>query len=194
MKIENIRSALKNKTIGIAGCGGLGSNCAVSLARSGIGKLILVDFDIVNESNLNRQYFFHEQIGANKVTALKANIYKIDRGVEIEAHILKLDPSSVAELFRACDVIIEAFDVDVEKQMIIETVLSVMPEKYIISGQGLAGYGNNDAIQTQSIGNLFIIGDGEREVSYEEPPLGPRVGVVANMQANLALELLLKTD
>jgi len=194
MTVEDIRNALANKVVGIAGCGGLGSNCAVSLARSGIGKLVLVDFDTVDRSNLNRQYFFSEQIGEYKATALKVNINRIDKEVVVEHHILELDPSTVTKLFNNCDLIIEAFDVDVEKQMIIETVLSEMPDKYIISGQGLAGYGNNDTIRTQSIGNLFIIGDAEREVTNDQPPLGPRVGVVANMQANLALELLLKTD
>lgn len=194
MKLEEIKQRLKSKTVGIAGCGGLGSNCAVALARSGVGKLILIDFDKVEESNLNRQYFFRDQIGQPKAMALQENIRRIDNTIVTEEHILELDPSAVQALFADCDLIIEAFDTGHAKQMIIETVLDAMPEKYIITGQGLAGYGNNESIRTQRLGNLFIIGDGEREVSDDLPPLGPRVAVVAGMQANLALELMLKDE
>lgn len=194
MTTEEIRDQLKDKTVGIAGCGGLGSNCAIALARTGIGKLVLVDFDRVEKSNLNRQYFFRDQIGDYKADALRENIRRIDGTVEIEAHVIKLDSDSVFALFNDCDIIVEAFDVDTEKQMIIETVLGDMPEKYIISGQGLAGYGNNDSIRTEKHGNLFIVGDGKSGVSEQQPPLAPRVGVVANLQANLVLEILLKQD
>lgn len=194
MKLEAIRKSLKSRTVGIAGCGGLGSNCAVALARSGIGKLILVDFDKVEESNLNRQYFFHDQLGQPKSMALKESIHRIDQSIDIDSQIIKLDPTSVVDLFSSCDVIVEAFDSDHEKQMIIETVLDKFPDKYIISGQGLAGYGNNDSIRTQRLGNLFVIGDGMIAVSEEHPPLGPRVAVVAGMQANLVLEILLNED
>lgn len=194
MTTKEIRHRLKNKVVGIAGCGGLGSNCAVSLARTGIGRLILVDYDRVEESNLNRQYFFREQVGMPKALALRDNIYRIDARIMVEPHILELNPENLVDLFSECDVIVEAFDTDHAKHMIIETVLADMPGKYIVSGQGLAGYGNNESIKTQSAGNLFIIGDGERAVSDDQPPLGPRVAVVANMQANLVLELLLKED
>ena len=194
MKLEDIRHKLKSKTIGIAGCGGLGSNCAVALARTGIGKMVLVDFDKVEESNLNRQYFFRNQIGEFKADALRANIHSIDEDIELETHVIKLDSHSVEGLFVDCDIIIEAFDTDDAKQMIIETVLADMPGKIIISGQGLAGYGNNESLRTHAHGNLFIVGDAATEVSEHQPPLAPRVGIVAGMQANLALELLLKED
>ncbi len=194
MNLEQIRHKLLHCTVGIAGCGGLGSNAAVALARVGIGKLILVDFDRVEASNLNRQYYFREQIGQPKVEALKQNIHAIDPEITVETHMLTLDPEMVVELFSGCDVIIEAFDTDRAKQMIIETVLTDMPEKYLISGQGLAGFGDNEDITTRQYDRLFIIGDGLREVSDGLPPLAPRVGVVANMQANLALEILLKNE
>lgn len=194
MTLTEIRERIKRKSVGIAGCGGLGSNCAVALARTGIGKLVLVDYDRVEESNLNRQYFFRHQVGLPKAEALRDNILKIDEQVIIDAHITKLEAKSVIELFSACDIIIEAFDADHAKQMIIETVLSELPEIPLISGQGLAGYGNNEGIITRKLGNLYIIGDGQTAVCEDEPPLAPRVGIVANMQANLALDLLLKDD
>ena len=194
MKLEQIRHALIHKTVGIAGCGGLGSNCAVALARAGIGKLVLVDFDRVEASNLNRQYFFREQIGMFKVRALRDNIMDIDDSLIIETHVDQLDEKGVKNYFSDCDLIVEAFDTAAAKQMIIETVLGEMPEKYILSGQGLAGYGNNDSLVMRRSGNLFTIGDGETEVSDNMPPLAPRVAIVANMQANLALELLLEKE
>jgi len=194
MTTEEIRHQLSDKVVGIAGCGGLGSNCAVALARVGIGKLVLADFDRVEESNLNRQYFLREQIGEFKAEALRDIIHRIDEGVTTETHVVNLDPESVQAFFADCDIIVEAFDTDHAKLMIIETVLDKMPEKYIVSGQGLAGYGNNESIQTRRHGKLLIVGDGGSPVSDDNPPLGPRVGIVANMQANLVLEVLLNED
>ena len=192
--VEEIREKLRTRSVGIAGCGGLGSNAAVALARVGIGRLVLADYDKVEPSNLNRQYYFSGQTGMFKVNALRDNIHLIDEAVTVEPHIVSLDPANVVELFADCDIIIEAFDKDDAKHMIIETVIAEMPEKYIISGQGLAGFGKNESIATRQFDRLYIIGDGQEEVSEENPPLGPRVGVVSNMQANLALELLLKND
>lgn len=190
--MSNYKDILKTKTVGIAGCGGLGSNCAVSLARVGIGKLIIADFDVIVESNLNRQYFFYDQIGKEKAVALKENIARINPDTKVEAHVKKLDPASIKELFRDCDVIVEAFDLADMKQMIIETVLSEMPDKYIVSGVGLAGWGKNDLLKTKQFGKLFICGDFEKEVSDSEPPLAPRVCIVANMEANIVMEILLE--
>ncbi|HNW89806.1 MAG TPA: sulfur carrier protein ThiS adenylyltransferase ThiF [Bacteroidales bacterium] len=191
MNFEKIRSILKTKTIGIAGCGGLGSNCAVALARVGIGKLIICDFDIIVESNLNRQYFFYDQIGQKKAHALKENIHRINPAVTIEAHDIKLDPENIIELFSGCDIIVEAFDRADMKKMIIETVLNKMPDLPLVSGIGLSGWGNSNAIQMKQSGDLYICGDGISEATEDNPPLAPRVGIAANMQANTVLEILL---
>jgi sulfur carrier protein ThiS adenylyltransferase len=186
-----IYDTLKTKTVGIAGCGGLGSNCAMALARVGIGRLILADFDVVSNSNLNRQYFFNDQIGMLKVYALKENLLRVNADVKINAFDLRLCSNDVLEIFSDCDVIIEAFDLAKMKQMIIETVLMFMPDKYLISGMGLAGWGGNNLIKTTDYDKLIVCGDGEIEISETLPPLAPRVGIVAHMQANMALELLL---
>jgi sulfur carrier protein ThiS adenylyltransferase len=191
---EEIRNRIKNKTVGIAGCGGLGSNCAVSLARIGIGKLIIADFDIVSKDNLNRQYFFYDQIGILKVRALKENIQRIDKNVIVETHEIKLDQVNIIKVFSNCDVIVEAFDIAEMKQMIIETILAHFPEKYIVAASGIAGWGNNNSITTRQIGKLFLCGDGLTEVSDGMPPLAPRVGIVANLEANQVLEILLNTS
>ena len=179
------------KTVGIAGSGGLGSNCAVALARVGIGKLIIADFDTIDETNLNRQYFFYDQIGQKKVVALCDNIKKINPDTIVECHDVKLDPDKILELYSECNVIVEAFDLAEAKQMIIETVLEKLPRIPLVTGNGLAGWGLNNLIKTQKIDDFYICGDQYFEVSDDLPPLAPRVGIVANMQANQVLEILL---
>ena len=183
--------SLKEKTVGIAGCGGLGSNCSIALARIGIGKLIIADFDVIVQSNLNRQYFFIDQLGMYKVDALQTNIERVNTDVIVEKHCIKLSPDNVTQVFKNCDVIVEAFDLAEMKKMLIETVLTEMPEKYIISGSGMAGWGNNNTIKTINYEKLYICGDLTTEISENTPPLAPRVGIVANMQANQVVELLL---
>jgi sulfur carrier protein ThiS adenylyltransferase len=189
--MTELKKILSSKCIGIAGCGGLGSNCAVALARVGIGKLVIADFDVIVESNLNRQYFFFDQIGEKKSYALRDNLNRINPAVAVEAHDIRLKPEDILKIFNDCDVIVEAFDLADQKQMIIETVLSEMPGKPVVSGVGLAGWGDSNSIKVKRIGNLYICGDEKNEVSEEMPPLAPRVGIVANMEANVVLEILL---
>ncbi len=194
MRFTEIKEILRSKKIGIAGCGGLGSNCAVALARTGIGNLVLADFDVVRKSNLNRQHYFTDQLDQKKVFALEDNLFFINPAVKIEAHDVKLDPQNIIELFKDCDIIIEAFDDAEMKQMIIEMVMEKFPDKPIISGMGMAGFGDNNSIRTEQYGNLYVCGDMHSEVSDEKPPLAPRVGIVAMMQANQAVQILLADE
>jgi sulfur carrier protein ThiS adenylyltransferase len=186
-----IKRILKKKSVGIAGAGGLGSNCAVALARVGVGRLVIADFDVITKQNLNRQYYFLEQIGQKKVFALADNIFYINPYINVEPHDKKLKPHHIKPLFGKCDVIIEAFDLAEMKEMLIETVLEELPDKPLIVGLGMAGWGDNNSIKTRESGNLYICGDERSEINELLPPLAPRVGIVAHMQANLALELLL---
>lgn len=194
MTFEYIRSNLARYTVGIAGAGGLGSNCAVALARSGIGKLILVDFDTISESNLNRQYYFSDQIGQYKVDALKFNIQKINFDVDVVTIREKLNEINAVEILSECDIVVEAFDKAEEKRMLIETLLSEFPDKPLVSGLGMAGFGNTDDLKVRQIDNLYICGDEKTEISDNNPPFAPRVGIVANMQANIVVELLLNKN
>lgn len=187
----DLKKILLKKTVGIAGCGGLGSNCAIALARVGIGKLIIADFDVIVKRNLNRQYYFYNQIGKKKCYALKENISLINSDINVDANDLKLNPESIVGLFSSCDVIVEAFDLAEMKQMIIETVLTQLPKIPIVSGIGLAAWGNSNSIHCEKSNQLIICGDQLNEVSELLPPLAPRVGIVANMQANEVLEILL---
>ncbi len=182
---------LKKACVGIAGAGGLGSNCAMALARIGIGELVIVDFDRIEESNLNRQYYFTEQVGMKKVLALEENILKANPGVKVTAHDLILDKNNLVEIFAECDVIVEAFDRAESKEMIIETIQSQLPDTPLVVGLGLAGWGDSNAIRSRQVGNLYICGDEKSETSTSLPPLAPRVGIVANMQANQVVEIIL---
>ena len=192
MNFSQIVEKLKNKTVGIAGCGGLGSNCAVALARVGVGKLVIADFDVIEESNLNRQYYFYSQIGTKKSDSLKDNIKLINPSCKVDAHDIKLDSHSIIDIYSNCDVIVEAFDRADMKQLIIETVLEKLPQTPLVIGLGMAGWGDNNSLGSRQVDNLFICGDELKEVSDQLPPLAPRVGIVANMQANTVLEILLK--
>jgi len=191
MTFEEIKAKLKNHTVGIAGAGGLGSNCAIALARTGIGKLIISDFDVVNESNLNRQYFFKNQIGQKKVEALKENIKRINPDVKITSHDIKLNEHNMVEIYKDCDVMVEAFDLAEMKKMLIESFLSEQPETPIVIGIGMAGWGKSNEINFRKSDNLYICGDEQSEIAGDNPPLAPRVGMVANMQANAVVEILL---
>lgn len=191
LNFEEITARLRNKTVGIAGAGGLGSNCAVALARTGIGKLIIADFDIIKTENLNRQYFFTDQVGQKKVYALRDIIKRINPGVEVEVHDMKLEPGNIGQIFKSCNIIVEAFDMAEMKKLLIETVIAEMADKFLILGSGIAGFGNNSSIKTTNTGNIYICGDQENKAGNTSPPLAPKVGIVANMQANQVLELLL---
>ena len=185
---------LRKAVIGIAGAGGLGSNIAVSLARAGIGKLIIADFDIIEPSNLNRQQFFIHQIGMPKVEALKENLLVVNPFSEYEIHNLKIDSGNISDIFSKVNIMAEAFDKAEMKQMLIETWLTEFSEIPIIAGSGLAGYGKNELLHTRKYGNLYICGDEETELTEGITPMAPRVGIVANMQANLILELLANSN
>lgn len=191
MTFEEIKEKLANKRVGIAGCGGLGSNCAVALARVGIGTLVIADFDVISESNLNRQYFFKDQIGLKKVDALAANIGRINPVVKVYSSDVKLVPGNIASVFGGCNVVVEAFDQSDQKEMFIETVLADLPSVPLVIGLGMAGWGRNESIHCRSIDNLYICGDEVSEIGPDMPPIAPRVGIVSNMQANVVLEILL---
>jgi sulfur carrier protein ThiS adenylyltransferase len=187
-----ILSILQSSTVGIAGAGGLGSNAAVSLARAGLGRLIIADHDRVEMSDLNRQYYFMEQVGKPKVEALLENMRRINPFSQYEVHAVRVEPGNVAAIFGTADVLVEALDKAEMKQMLVNTWLSLFPQKPIIVASGLAGLGKSEKLHTRRMGSLYVCGDEQTECEECISPMAPRVGIVANMQANLALELLVK--
>ena len=191
MTFDEIKQHLKHYTVGIAGAGGLGSNVAMHLTRVGIGKLIVADFDVVQESNLNRQFYFRHQLGAKKVEALKTNLLAINPELNIVIHSIKLDSLSIKEIFSDVDIMVEAFDRAEMKEVIAEVFQTEYPNIPLVMGNGMAGWGKSNEMRVNRFGNLYICGDGVSEIADELPPLSPRVGICAAMQANVVLELLL---
>ncbi|MGB8490623.1 MAG: sulfur carrier protein ThiS adenylyltransferase ThiF [Bacteroidales bacterium] len=192
MTVAEIEKKLKRFSVGIAGAGGLGSNCAASLARCGIGTLIISDFDNVEEKNLSRQFYFRNQVGMPKTAALKENLLRIRPDLNVEIHTGRIDRKNIGEIFSGCDVIVEAFDRSDMKEMFIEQVQQNMPLVPLIVGSGMAGWGNCNRIRCRKLDDsLYVCGDESSEISDELPPLAPGVGIVANMQADVVLEILL---
>lgn len=175
--------------IGIAGTGGLGSNVATHLVRAGITNLVLIDDDLVNASNLNRQFFFATQIGQEKILALRDNLLAINNELSLTLHCEKLTAKNIQQIFADCDLVIECLDNIDDKKMLVEEMSSV--NKTIIAASGIGGWGNSEAITLKKIGrNLYCIGDGVSDTQTKNPQ-SPRVGMVAAMQANTAISLIL---
>jgi sulfur carrier protein ThiS adenylyltransferase len=187
-----IHQKIKNSVVGIAGLGGLGSAIAIALARVGVGSLILVDFDLVEPSNLNRQQYFVHQIGMSKVEALQKNIALVNPYVKARTHREKIDRNNVERIFKEAEVVVEAFDRAEEKAMLINTVSEKMPDKYIVAASGVAGYGENNEIKTVRFSSkIFIVGDQETAAQPGVGLMAPRVGIAAHHQANTVLRILL---
>lgn len=181
---------LQKATVGIVGCGGLGSNAAVALVRAGIGRLILADDDVVEESNLNRQYYFQSDIGKAKVKALTLHLKAINPQVHLKTIQKRLQSNEIAELFKDADILIEAFDRAEEKAWLIESWCMAFPKRPIVCASGLSGIGNTEDLKVRNTGNIYIVGDGETDMNMGL--CSARVAIAANMQANIAIELLIK--
>lgn len=189
---DQIKVILKQYTVGIAGAGGLGSNVAMALTRVGIGKLIIADFDIVSEGNLNRQFYFRDQLNRKKVDALKENLLRINPDIIIETHVLTLTKENIIPTFANVDIMVEAFDKDEMKLMIVEEFQTSSPNIPLVVGNGMAGWGKSNEMRVQALGNLYICGDNETEIGPDMPPMAPRVGICAAMQANTVMTVLLQ--
>ncbi len=190
-----VHKRMKKATVGIAGLGGLGSAVAIALARIGVGTLVLVDFDIVEPSNLNRQNFFIDQIGKAKTEAMRDILASVNPYVKVFTHRVELNRMNIPKLFKMADVIVECFDRAEEKAMILETVAELLPDTFIIGASGLAGYGDSNSIKTWRItGKMYLIGDLEKAAEPGRGLMAPRVGIAAHHQANLAVSLLIDPE
>ncbi|MDI6731660.1 MAG: sulfur carrier protein ThiS adenylyltransferase ThiF [Candidatus Margulisbacteria bacterium] len=176
--------------IGIAGLGGLGSNCAFNLVRSGFRKLVLCDYDVIEPSNLNRQFYFNDQLGMPKVEALKTNLLRINSNLELEMNEIKLDNENIGNIFSSCSIVVEALDKAEHKKIMAEEFGK--SGKLFVSASGLAGWGKSDEIKCRQISaSFYLIGDGKTEASSQKPPCSPRVNIAAAKQADMILEWVL---
>lgn len=186
---------LQATTVAVCGLGGLGSNIAISLARAGVGKLILVDFDRVDVTNLHRQQYKANQVGLPKPEALLANLKEIAPYTEFEMHFEKVTADNAVSLLANADLICEAFDNAETKAMLVNTVLENMPEKFLVAASGMAGYASGNSITTRKVTKRFYVcGDGESDVADGFGLIAPRVMLCAAHQALTAIRLILGLD
>lgn len=189
---RKIQEKISSAGVAICGLGGLGSNIAFALARCGIGRLHLIDFDRVDLTNLNRQQYTIEQLGRPKPEALKDELLACNPYLQIDTDFVKISEKNIGDLLKNETYICEAFDVPEQKAMLTNYVLEHFPEKYLVGASGMAGYGNSNRIQTRKImKNYYLCGDGISEAGEYGGLMAPRVMICAAHQANQIVELII---
>jgi len=187
-----IYEKLKQAEIAVSGLGGLGSNIAVMLARTGIGHLHLVDFDKVDLSNLNRQVYTIQHIGMPKTDALKAIIGEINPYIKVTTENVYISEDNVKRVFASYSIVCEAFDNPENKAMLINELSRSCPTAKIVSGSGMAGYGSSNTIRTKKVfGNVYLCGDRVTDIGNGIGLMSPRVSICAAHQANMVVRLIL---
>ena len=186
-----MQKKFSSATVAVCGLGGLGSNIAIALARAGVGKLILIDFDRVDTTNLHRQQYKTTQIGINKTDALFENLKEIAPYIELITHTIRITEENAAEFLKNADIICEAFDNAEAKAMLTNLVLETLHDKYLVAASGMAGFGSANTIQTRRVAKRFYLcGDGASDVQTEGSLVASRVMLCAAHQAHTVLRIL----
>lgn len=185
-----LRARLAETRVGLAGAGGLGSNCAALLVRSGIRRLYVADPDVVTLSNLNRQFFLPRHVGQLKVAALGAMLRAINPDVELDLRPIRLDPAAALSFFRPCPLVVEAVDAAETKRSLVESLLEA--GHVVVSASGMAGWGGD--MRRRILGRLTVVGDFTSAVGPDGPAMGPRVQMAAAMQADEVLRRILDAE
>lgn len=188
---EELQNKFSSATVAVCGLGGLGSNISIALARAGIGKLILIDFDRVDITNLHRQQYKASQLGEYKTAALASDLKEIAPYIELESHTVRVTEENAIGLLKDADVICEAFDNAECKAMLTNTVLEAMPDKYLVAASGMAGLGSANSIRTRKItGRFYLCGDEVSDVAAAGSLVASRVMLCAAHQAHAVLRIL----
>ena len=188
---DKIQDKFDAASVAVCGLGGLGSNVAVSLARAGVGRLILIDFDKVDVSNLHRQQYKAAQVGMHKTEALAANLQEIAPYIAVETYTERISEDNFYSLLKEADVICEAFGNAQAKAMLVNGVMERMPEKYLVAASGMAGFGSANAIRTRRVTERFYLcGDGVSDVADDIGLISSRVMLCAAHEAHVILRIL----
>ena len=188
---KELHRAFSSATVAVCGLGGLGSNIAIALARAGLGKLILIDFDRVDITNLHRQQYKATQIGMYKTDALTVNLREIAPYIKLETHTERITEDNVLTLLKDADIICEAFDDAECKAMLTNTVLSEMRDKYLVAASGMAGLYDANRIKTRKVTSKFYLcGDEKSDVADGIGLVSSRVMICASHQAHTVLRIL----
>ncbi len=190
---KGLQDQFSRATVAICGLGGLGSNIAIALARAGVGQLILIDFDRVEITNLHRQQYKAVQVGREKTDALAENIREIAPYIHLQTHTAEITPENGARLLAGADVVCEAFDRAEAKAMLANTVLTALPEAFLVASSGMAGLGSANLIKTRQVGRRFYLcGDEISDVAGGIGLVSSRVMLCAAHQAHMVLRILAK--
>ena len=192
---KDLQEKFSSATVAVCGLGGLGSNIAIALARVGIGKLILIDFDCVDITNLHRQQYKVNQIGLHKADALAENLIEIAPYTEVKAVAEKITEENFADLLKEADVVCEAFDNAEAKAMLVNGVLEQLPDCYLVTASGMAGMDTPNTIRTRKVmGRFYLCGDETNDVADTIGLVAPRVMLCAAHQAHTVLRILAGED
>ena len=187
----DLHKRFSSATVAVCGLGGLGSNIAIALARAGIGKLLLIDFDRVDITNLHRQQYKANQIGLHKADALAENLLEIAPYTEIKTVTAKITEENFADLLKGADVVCEAFDNAEAKAMLVNGVLEQLPDCYLVAASGMAGMDTPNTIRTRKVmGRFYLCGDETNDVADTIGLVAPRVMLCAAHQAHTVLRIL----
>ena len=190
---KELQNAFSSATVAVCGLGGLGSNIAIALARAGIGKLILIDFDRVDLTNLHRQQYKADQIGMYKTDALAENLKEIAPYLLLDIHTVQMTEENTKSLLSGADIICEAFDNPEAKAMLAELVLTQMGDKYLVASSGMAGLYDANSIKTRKLTSKFYLcGDGKSDIADGIGLVSSRVMLCAAHQAHTVLRILAK--
>ena len=186
-----LQARFSSATVAICGLGGLGSNIAIALARAGIGKLILIDFDRVDITNLHRQQYKANQIGRYKTAALAENLQEIAPYIELVTIPERITETNVSSLLKNADVVCEAFDNAETKAMLVNGVLEQLPNCYLVAASGMSGMDTPNTIRTRKVTKRFYLcGDEQSDVADTIGLVSPRVMLCAAHQAHTVLRIL----
>ena len=187
----DLHKRFSSATVAVCGLGGLGSNIAIALARAGIGKLLLIDFDRVDMTNLHRQQYKATQIGRYKADALAENLSEIAPYTEVSPVTAKITGGNFADFLKGADVVCEAFDNAESKAMLVNGVLEQLPRCYLVAASGMAGMDTPNTIKTRRIMKRFYLcGDEVSDVADTIGLVAPRVMLCAAHQAHTVLRIL----
>ena len=185
---------LQEARVAVVGLGGLGSNVAMWLARLGVGHLLLYDFDKVELSNLNRQYYFLEDVGKYKAEALLTKLQQVNPYGDYQSKVARLTEANLEELLAPAHIICEALDKAEAKAMLVNGVLEKFPDKYLVAASGLAGLEDSASMMVRQITpRFYLCGDGHSDF-HELPLCGARVGLCAAQEALTIARIILRLE
>ena len=177
--------------VAICGLGGLGSRVAELLTRAGVGYLRLIDFDRLEATNLNRQWYFMEQLGMYKAEALADNLRRITPYAELDVHTVRITEDNLASLLADVDVIVEAFDNATCKAMLVNGVREQFPRCHLVAASGMAGFASANAMRVRRLSeNFYLCGDGRSAADAGDGLYGARVNICSAQEALVVLQLL----